>query len=145
MEKLIRLVVVIFLIMAGIKYGKPFLEHAMRGGSGSTAERPSGDDPGAECVYAARQARDAFGSTMSSLKPGSTDFDMTSSLDDAIYEARSVCNCATAACDYASRALDLLADTSSQVADPQQIGRAALEAARRLEQVDDLLDRAAAQ
>lgn len=143
MERVIRFFVLIVLILAALKYGKPFLQQAMSGGPGSS-ERVAGIGPAAECVNAAGEARDTFGSTMSSIRPGSDGYDLTSDLDRAISEARSLCYACGTACDRASAALDILEDMSSRVADPSQIGNAALQAARKLEQVNDLLDQAAA-
>lgn len=143
MEKIIRFFILIILILAAVKYGKPFLQQAMRGGSGSSVQI-DGNSPAVECVNAAGHARDAFGETMRVLRPGGDGIELVSELDSAISEARSLCYCSGAACERASTALDILDDISSQVADPSQIGNAALQAARNLEQVNDLLDQAAA-
>ena len=141
MKSLFGWIVLLVLLAVAWKHGRPWLEGRMDSGSSSRSAADAADGPGRECLLAAREARDVYGSAMSSLgSPGEADLGWRSGLDDAISSARGSCRCSSAACERGDEALDLLEEASRELADPSRIGEAAMAAARRLQRVDELLD-----
>lgn len=137
-----------FLIFLAIlwKEGRPWLERQLASGSssGEAASTIDGDEEAGECVLAARQARDVFGDSMRSVTPGpEADLGFRSDLEGAIDDARHACSCPAPACATASEAVDLLAEASRRLEDPSKVGEVAISAARKLQRVGELLDRAA--
>lgn len=130
MERIFKFTILAALLALGWKYGSDFLP--------SGGGEPVGEGPGSACVVAAKQARKAF-SGKSAFRSGTS----TSQVADRVSRARGDCSCSSEACNLANEALDLLESTASGPVDTSQIGKAAMDTAKQLKEVDRLLDRAA--
>ena len=112
MAKIIKLALIAFLLYIAYTQGLPLLRQQLGEGLG-------GDDtPRSGCVGAAERASDLFGERVGRVSGPGTDpqvwDDFRRSVDDAIYDARSQCDCRLESCDKAREALSALGDQLAQ-------------------------------
>ncbi len=108
MVKIIKLALIALLLYIAYTRGLPLLRQQLGEGLG-------GDDrPQSGCVGAAERASDIFDERIGRVSGPGTDpqvwDDFRRSVDDAIYTARSRCDCRLESCDKAQEALSALSD-----------------------------------
>ena len=116
MAKIIKLAIIAFLLYLAYTEGLPLLRQLGDRVGGDALHQSGGVRTG--CVGAAERASDRFGERVGRVSGPGTDpqvwDDFRRSVDDAIYEAQSQCDCRLESCDKAREALSALGDQLAQ-------------------------------
>ena len=125
MAKIIKLAIIAFLLYLAYTEGLPLLRQLGDGVGGDVLPRSGGVGP-TGCVGAAERASDLFGERVGRVSGPGTDpqvwDDFRRSVDDAIYEAQSQCDCSMESCDKAREALSALGDQLAQFGERLRTG-----------------------
>lgn len=138
MGKIFKIVIVLALVLFMWKQGLPWLKSY-----GFTVPGSQGDSnaEGWGCVRRVDDARDLLGEILSRARPNEP-VEFLGKIRDIQAEAEILCRCEKRGCPDGREALRYTSEVINVLSDPGRVGEAALGAARSLEKIDAVLDRA---
>jgi hypothetical protein len=140
MGKIVKLIVVVAVVVFLWKKGLPFIQSY-----GFTVPGAKGElnTEGWGCVRQAESVRDLTAELLANARPNEP-IQFIGKLRDEYADAGVLCQCQKPGCVQGKKVLGLLSGLINQMDDVSRIGEAQLSGARRLQEVDEVLDEAKA-
>lgn len=140
MGKLFKIVIVIALVVFVWKKGLPWLNSY---GFEVPGQRTELNTEGWGCVRPVEDLRDMLAETLSRARPNEP-VEFLGKLREMQADAEVLCRCEKRGCAEGREALSFTSEVIGVLGDPGRIGEASLNAARSLERIDDIIERAKA-
>ena len=140
MGKIVKLLIVVGLVVLAWKKGLPFIQSYGYTVPGAPGEL---NVEGWGCVRKVQDARDELAEILSHARPNEPP-NFLPNLREKEGEAEILCQCENRGCAEGREALGLITPLTAELGEPARVGEVALNGAKYLQQIDDVLARATA-